>query len=59
MWTPNHPLSTLVHNSCIPSFTAGVLLVTDETEWRRLGIPRDNLDSVSEAYIGEDFPQTG
>jgi hypothetical protein len=34
----------------MPSFTAGVLLVPDESR---------NLDPVSEPYIGDDFPQTG
>jgi hypothetical protein len=34
-------------------------LVTDETKWRRLGIPRDKTDSVSEPYTGDGFPQTG
>jgi hypothetical protein len=43
-----------------PPFTAGVLLVTDETKWGGgSGVSRDNFHSISEPYIGDDFPQTG
>jgi hypothetical protein len=42
----------------IPSFTAGVLSVTDETKRQQRGHPVC-LDSVSESYIGDDFQQTG
>jgi hypothetical protein len=38
---------------------AGVLLVTDETKLRRLGHPRDTLDSISKSYIGDEFPHSG
>jgi hypothetical protein len=44
---------------------AGTLFLTfnadydDDQHSSGSGVPRDNLDSVSEPYIGADFPQTG
>jgi hypothetical protein len=38
----------------IPSFAAGALLLTERPNGS--GIQRDNLDSVSEPYIGDEFP---